>query len=307
MRKEAVITVRALLFAYLLFSAQIVESSSSRFRIARPDSVIDVAVLRDSHSLSSQLLTTWIKDAASAVASYYGVVPMKRIAVRVTPVSGSGVGFSTATEENGEGLIESRVGVASSAADLKHDWTLTHEMLHLAFPMMDDDHRWLAEGIATYVEPIARLRIGNVNANEVWGDLVDKLPGALRASKGGLNNARSVNGTYWGGALYCLLADIEIRKRTQGRKSLEDALRAIWKNGGDISSDWSFENAIAAGDKAIGVPVLLNLYRRMATSAPEVDLNKLWSELGIEKSGSGIVFNDHAPLAWIRQGIAPAK
>jgi hypothetical protein len=33
-----------------------------------------------------------------------------------------------------------------------------HEMTHLALPDVEEQHLWLAEGIAVYVEPIARAK-----------------------------------------------------------------------------------------------------------------------------------------------------
>src|SRR5260370_28547747 len=35
---------------------------------------------------------------------------------------------------------------------------------HLAFPSVDEKHHWIEEGIATYVEPIARIPAGHLTA-----------------------------------------------------------------------------------------------------------------------------------------------
>ncbi len=52
-------------------------------------------------------------------------------------------------------------------------------MVHYAFPSMLEEHHWIEEGIATYVEPIARLKAGEIGAVEVWGDLVEGPPYGL--------------------------------------------------------------------------------------------------------------------------------
>src|SRR6202021_3119172 len=62
--------------------------------------------------------------------------------------------------------------------------------------------------------------------------------------------------TYWGGALYFFLADIDIHKQTKNKKGLDDALRGILNGGGDIRQDWELTRALDAGDQAIGVHVL---------------------------------------------------
>jgi predicted metalloprotease with PDZ domain len=113
--------------------------------------------------------------------------------------------------------------------------------------------------------------------------------------------------TYWGGALFCLLADIEIRKRTGNRKGLEDALRAILAAGGTIETEWPLTKALRIGDEATGVPVLSELYEKMKASPYPVDLNALWKELGVERKEGLIRFNDSAPLGAIRRAITGAK
>jgi hypothetical protein len=63
------------------------------------------------------------------------------------------------------GRITIRVGSDTSPSELASDWMLTHEMVHLAFPSVDEKHHWIEEGIATYVEPIARIRVGDLTAD----------------------------------------------------------------------------------------------------------------------------------------------
>ena len=141
------------------------------------------------------------------------------------------------------------VGNATTEADLAEDWELTHEMVHLAFPSMPRGRSWIEEGIAVYVEPIARARAGLASADNIWRWMIKGLPSGLDGVKErGLDASRSWGATYWGGALFCLLADIEIRERTDGRKSLDDALRGIVRAGGNVTVSWDLDQAFAAGD-----------------------------------------------------------
>ena len=58
--------------------------------------------------------------------------------------------------------------------------------------------------------------------------MVDGMPQGLPAAGDqGLDNTHIWGRTYRGGAMFCLLADIEIRKQTGNAKGLLDALRAI--------------------------------------------------------------------------------
>jgi predicted metalloprotease with PDZ domain len=181
---------------------------------------------------------------------------------------------------------------------------LTHELIHMGFPSVPRRHHWIEEGLATYVESIARARAGGLSQERAWRDLVEGMPQGLpQADDRGLDFTPTWGRTYWGGAIFCLLADIEIRKRTENRYGLEHALRAIVKAGGTIESEWKLSRAIEAGDRATGVPVLQELYDRMKASPVPVPLDELWVKLGIATRDGRIVFDDAAPLAHIRKAI----
>jgi hypothetical protein len=184
------------------------------------------------------------------------------------------------------------------------DWVMTHEMVHLAFPSVPDEHHWIEEGIATYVEPIARAQVGDLSPETVWRELVDGLPKGLPApGDRGLDNTHTWGRTYWGGALFCLMADIEIHQRTNNRYGLQDALRGIVRAGGNMEQDWPLARALKAGDEATGVPVLMELYDRMKASPVTPDLAAMWHELGVRPSGNSVVFDQTAPQASIVQSI----
>jgi hypothetical protein len=119
----------------------------------------------------------------------------------------------------------------------------------------------------------------------------------------GLDRTHTWGRTYWGGALFCLIADVEIRKETGDRKGLEDALRAIVAAGGTIDREWPLERALEIGDKETGTHVLTTMYRQWSTSPVEVDLPTLWKSLGIRRAGDVIEFDNHAPLATVRISI----
>lgn len=181
---------------------------------------------------------------------------------------------------------------------------MTHEMVHLALSSVEREHHWIEEGLATYVEPIARVRAGELTAEEVWRDMVKQMPQGQPAAKDrGLDGTPTWGRTYWGGAIFCLLADVEIRKRTHNRKGLEHALRSVIKAGGTIDTEWGLARVLAAGDKAIGAPVLQPLYAQMKASPTPVDLDGLWRQLGVELRDGAVIFHDDAPLADVRKAI----
>lgn len=264
---------------------------------------VEVAFAPGELELSQTEILEWIATSARAVTRYYGALPIRKVRVLVIPGAGTGVRGGTSYGYNGA-AIKVTLGRYTTRADLNRDWVMTHEMVHLTFPSMPDAQNWIQEGTATYVEPIARAQIGQLSAEKVWGDMVKGLPQGLpKIGDRGLDRTSTWGRTYWGGALFCLLADIEIRQRTGNRKGLQDALRAIAAAGGTIETRSSLAYAFEIGDNATGVPALSELHERMKATAVHTNLAELWQSLGVEVRSGTVIFHDDAPLASVRRAI----
>jgi hypothetical protein len=169
---------------------------------------------------------------------------------------------------------------------------------------MPREHNWIEEGSATYIEPIARAAIGNLTVARVWGDMVRFMPQGLPAEGDqGLDRTHTWGRTYWGGAIFCLMADVEIRKLTRMKKGLVDAFRGLNRAGGTIETDWPLERALKVGDKATGTKALMTLYDAWAAKAAPVNLPDLWKQLGVHREAGQVTFDDSAPLAKVRAAI----
>jgi hypothetical protein len=272
-----------------------------------PGGTVDVTIRGRAPALSDEAILDWVRGAAGAVAAYYGGLPVPRIDLAVR-IDGPGrrVGGRTDSRE-GEARIRMSLGEGTTTGDLAKGWQLVHEMVHVAFPSMTG-HPWLEEGLATYVEPLIRARAGLAPPGDIWNWLLWGLPRGLDSiGPGGLDASRSWSATYWGGALFCFLADVGIRQRTGGRRSLDDALRGIVRAGGNVTASWSIDRVLEVGDAATGVPVLRELYARMGRRRPEEDLPALFRELGVAEAGDALVYDGAAPLASIRRGITTGR
>jgi hypothetical protein len=248
-------------------------------------------------------LRTWIERSMQIVAGYYGTFPVKHVHIHVVPVNGEGVQGGT-TWGVPEALIRVRVGRKVDEDELLNDWVLVHEMVHLALPDLGEKHAWLSEGLSTYVEGIARVQAGNQTAAEVWSGLVRSMPKGLpKEGDEGLDRTHTWGRTYWGGALFCLIADVNIRTGTQNKAGLQSALRAVARESGGLIVDWPIERVLETGDKAVGGRVLQDLYDQMKETPVAPDLEALWKRLGIERSGDTVILHDDAPGADVRDAI----
>jgi hypothetical protein len=264
-----------------------------------------------------------IATAASAVATYYGRFPVATARVLVIPVPGRhGVvqGTTWGDMHGSPGFTRLRIGEHTTAPELAADWTITHELTHMAFPSMPQDpnedqsaQHWIEEGLATYIEPVERVMIGDLTSPKIWHDMVRDMPqGEPGPGDQGLDHTHTWGRTYWGGAMFCLVADVQIRQQTHNRLGLQDALRAIVAAGGSIDHDWTLPQALAIGDHATNTHVLTDLYAQWKDAPVQYDLPALWTQLGIRLNPSaadpnGIDFVSTAPLADIREAITKPR
>ncbi len=271
------------------------------------DSTLQVDFADGPLDLPKTTVLAHVQAAASAVATYYGRFPVARARVLLIPVAdrhGILQGTTWGDMRGFPGFTRIRIGEHTTTADLADDWTTTHELVHMAFPSMPDDQHWIEEGLATYIEPIARVKTGELTAQKIWGDMFrDMHQGEPGPGDEGVDHTHTWGRTYWGGAMFCLVADVEIRRATHNRKGLQDALRAIVDAGGTIDHNWTLPQALAVGDQATGTHVLSEMYNDWKDKPVTVDLPKLWNELGVVADANGVRFVDDAPLEKVREAI----
>jgi hypothetical protein len=277
------------------------------FRFVVADGHISVTIDGDAPPLDRQHIAEWVRRSASAVATYFGRFPVKQWDLLVSIDDGAGIGPAT-TWGHPSSMTHVALGHQVSERALLDDWVMVHEMTHLALPTLPQRNAWFMEGNATYVEPIARAQTGQLSPQEVWRWAVDDMPkGQPRDGDAGLDHTHSWGRTYWGGAMYWLLAEIAIYKHSGGRYRLQDALRSINRASGGNSSFWSVEQTTRTGDIAVHGDALESLYRQLKDNPVTVDLQGALQQLGIKEIDGVIRFDDSAPLADLRRAITTPR
>jgi hypothetical protein len=265
---------------------------------------LEVAQLDGALDQSFDDLTAWIGTSARAVRDFYGVFPVPRASVTVIPIPRrDSVVFGKVLPESEPG-IALLVGQHAARRDLYSDWILVHELFHLGVPSFLEEGKWLDEGLATYYEPIIRVRAGLYTETEMWTELATSMPQGLPAfEKLGLAKADDRAGIYWGGALACLVADVEARKR-EPRRGLEVGLRALREAGGNASEVWSLAEVVATVDRALAAPTLTPIMHAHVRRGTPFDLRALFAALGVNRDAHGVVrLSESAPLAAVRRAI----
>jgi hypothetical protein len=287
-------------------------------KLDTPGSSLRMALLDGPLALGAERMARWVEIAFGAVKAFYEQAPDSEVLVVIAPLPKQrGVKFGRLLPESAPGIVL-LVGETTTERDLAEDWMLTHELFHVGTPSYGAKSGWFDEGLATYFEPLIRARAGLHREQAVWEEFASEMPRGLHAlTKIGLAKGESRDDIYWGGGLFCLLADVEARRRTDGKKGLEDGLRAVLRAGGNSSVVWALDETLRAMDQGISLPVLGELARRHVDAGASVDFDGLLRELGVvvTKPGRGarpgsratVRLDDSAPLAAVRRAIVRGK
>lgn len=289
--------------ADIRFGGYAVFGRFQRTELRSGQSVIEIASFPGRIGLDRRVIETWIIDSAAEIARYFGSFPLDRALIVAVPAANrSGVVFGR-VRGGGGGSMLLRLGEHVRRDELYDDWILLHEMVHLGAPFVTGRSAWLMEGMATYAEPVIRARAGWRTPEDLWLEFASQMPRGVTALTQESLDAVSRPGLYWGGAIFMLLADLDIRERTQNRASLETCFRAVLRQGGNTTTRWPRQRMLEACDAATGTDTMARLTRTYVAQAGNFDLDALWRELGIRMEGRRVTFDDRAPKAALRRAI----
>ena len=269
------------------------------------EGTLTVAILDEALPLPRAALAQWIGASAARIGAYFGGFPAKESLIVVQPVPGLRYLRRGMVAGGGGATMLLRIGAATEAGDLFGQWMLMHELVHFAAPFIDG-HAWLMEGMAVYVETRLRVAAGWFPRDRAWrGFLRNFRQGIPAMEQAGLARSRGIGPVYWGGTLIMLLADAEIIEKSGGEKSLADCFQAVLAAGGDTAERWPLARFIAVCDRATGFGTLRRLADTHVFKGAPVDLAPLLAKLGVQlgEYQSGVVYDDSAPLAWVRKKI----
>lgn len=267
----------------------------------KKDAVLRLALLEGFAENSRKAIVDWVERTAEAQANYWHGFTAPEMLVGLVPMPRSGVGFGR-TQPGGGVTIMVEVGETMDSRRLFNDWVLVHELVHSGMPFIRGRGTWFMEGSATYVEPIIRARAGWKTEEAVWKEWVMNMPQGVGVFPRGLP-AASGRENYWGGAMFMLLADLAIRRESDGAKGLEDCLAgALWE-GLDGASRVSLDAYTQACNRATGTKAMSELIDRHVNANTAVDLDALWKDLGVALVDGRIVLDDSAPQAKWRKMI----
>ena len=267
------------------------------------NSLMDLEIEDPELRSKADIIIPWLRYSAHAVKTYYGKFPVEKYRLQLIAIDGDSV-TSGHAYGGSHPLIEVYIGKQITPENLKKDWVLVHEMIHLALAELPRRHHWLVEGLAVYIESVARVKAGQLQQDVVWKSFIKSMPKGLpQQGDKGLDFTPTWGRRYWGGALFCLLADIQIRQDSNNQFGLLDAMRGILDAGYSMNRESDIESLLKLGDQATGLTVLIDQYDQMKAQPVTTDLDQIWRSVGVSLLKGKIKYNDKALLAKARLNI----
>ncbi len=253
---------------------------------------VDLVTLSAPHRATAEGVRRWIRAAVEAIALLYGRFPVPRVSVYVLPVPGTRgdpVSFGSTWYGGGPHVLLYLANVATDE-DLVGEWVALHELLHTTMPSIAVADAWLSEGFVTYYQEVLRARARFHPPARSWQLIEEGFGRGRKTGTGAVLAKESADmrsnhayfRVYWSGAAIALMLDVEVRRTSGGRRSLDDVMRH-WAARAGNESDVSADELIADADRFLGAPLLSSIAgpRLASKEFPAVDGCYQWLGLGV--------------------------
>lgn len=290
-----------------------------RFRVANIDlngSTLRVATVGNFTVRQRSDVLTWMEEAARSVAQVHGKFPQPSPQLLVVAIGERGEPIPWAQVMRGGGVAgHFYIDQHRSLKEFSDDWTPTHELAHMLIPFVSSRDRWLSEGLASYYQNVLRGRDGRLPEAIAWQKLHAGFERGVKGTQGlplsqasrDMGESGSYMRVYWSGAAILMLADVELRRRTNGEHSLDSALEGLYQCCMANTRSWRARELFDRLDEITGTDVFSKLYQRHVGATDFPDAFSLYEELGLVLKKNRIKLDDGAPYAGIRRAIAGAE
>jgi hypothetical protein len=292
------------------FTGHLVFGHFARQPVAVPGGALDLIVMDGFDEPARSLIAPWLASAGVMVAQPSGAFPAPHAQVIVVPTSPSTFPIHFGhTGRSGGGSIVLFMPTDMDREQFRSDWIAVHEFSHLLHPFVQRGDAWLSEGLATYLQEVLRVRAGMLPPEQAWRRLYE---GALlgRETEQSLAQetrmmayAGNYQRVYWAGAAIALMADVELRRKTDGKASLDAVLAGLTRDHVGALRGLSAGELLREMDARAGMPVFQDIASRYLAGGRLPDLSALYRELGLLDASDRLGSPRAAPLAWVRDAI----
>ena len=279
-----VILVACCVLSTSLSVAAPAEVNQIRQSLALPKATIDQFRI---HGLSAfakgpqDVLRQWLKTGVNATRSTLGIYP-RPLELYVYPKKSDQPVPWAHTRRDQHESIHFYVDTQFSLADFIADWTIYHEMAHMAIPFVGEDYAWFSEGFASYMQyqimaqnDLLPLPLEQAYANKIAPHLKWFQTDASAATiASGLMKKRQYPAAYWGGAWFFVLADRQLQ--STHHLSLTQLISRYQQAG--RRSDDSIQTLLTSLDNLLPTPFFKGLLSQFEQQAARTLYPSAWPD-----------------------------
>lgn len=264
-----------------------------------PGGCLHVSILGEGLEMGAAALERSVARGASAASMLTGRFPQPEVGLLIVPTPFSSSSPFGVVGRGTMPTVAILVGERATEERLTRAWVPVHEFSHLATPFIDRRDAWLAEGLATYYQEVLRARGGLLSAHQAWANLLDGFERGAREATGrtladesrDMMETAAFRRVYWAGAAIALMADVQMRLRSGGRHTLDDALARLAGCCADRLAPLGADEAMRRLDGG-GPPIFSTIARRALDAREPVDLSSTFEALGIARTRTGVTLGD---------------
>ena len=162
----------------------------------------------------ADMLESWLTQSVNATRATLGIYPTP-LSLHLYPRKSNQPVPWAYTRRDGKGSVHFHVDTRFGLKKFVHDWTVYHELAHMALPYLGSEYRWFSEGFASFMQYQIMAHAG-VLKGSLDEHYQGKIAPHLRWFNSDLTAAaiarrlmdnQQYPAAYWGGAYFFVSAD----------------------------------------------------------------------------------------------------
>ena len=247
-----------------------------------------VLAIGGSFKVAADGIQRTVESLLHAYSRVFGGTPKGKMLFVANPYGGKG---ETRGGVSGRSISTLMGGPLDESS--KNFWVplVAHEVCHIwigtAIKFFDEQEYWFMEGFTDYYSEIIAVRLGLLSEADFFKNLGRicesylRQAGTLSMREAGADKMGNSGLVYCGGGLVATALDVQIRKLTQGQKSLDDVMKQMYQEFGTTNKKYTIDDVIRIITDVAGRD-FEPFFRKYVSGTERLPLAEYFGEAGLD-------------------------